>query len=184
MLSTWRAATTLDVPRTHMDPLDPVPSVSDHMVLAELDEDGRRAFLSSADAASRSPLLSSELRQLGGALADEVAGGGAFSRTEGAFCYYGLGVPGDSEKAGAMRHYLAQTRTALARWDTGRILPTFVEDRANPGRWLNEERAAFVDLVRRGIDPDGLFRRDIWPALAGADRPKAHLPQGSKERRT
>jgi hypothetical protein len=164
MQSTWRAATTLDVPQTHMDPLDPVPSVSDHMVLTELDEDGRRAFLSSADAASRSPLLSSELRQLGGALADEVPDGGAFSRTEGAFCYYGLGVPGDSETAAAMRHYLAQARTALARWDTGCILPTFVEDRANPGRWLNEERAAFVDLVRRGMDPDGLFRRDVWPA--------------------
>ncbi len=33
----------------------------------------------------------------------------------------------------------------------------------NPGRWMDEERAAFVDLVRRGIDPDGLFRRGVWP---------------------
>ena len=34
-------------------------------------------------------------------------------------------------------------------------------DRDNPGRWMDEERAAFVDLVRRGIDPDGLFRRGV-----------------------
>jgi len=164
LTSTWRAATTLDVPQTHMDPSDPVPSVSDHMVLGDLDENGQRAFLSGADAASQSPLLSSELRQLGGALADEVADGGAFNRTEGAYCYYGLAVPADEGQAAALRRYLAQARTALGHWDTGRILPTFVEDRSNPGRWMDAERAAFADLVRRGIDPDGLFRRGVWPA--------------------
>jgi len=164
MLSTWRAATTLDVPLTHMDPPDPVPSVSDHIVLGDLDENGRRAFLSSAGAGSQSPLLSSELRQMGGALADRADDGGAFSRTEGAYCYYGLGVPAGDGTADVMRRYLAQARTALAPWDTGRVLPTFVEDRANPGRWMDEERTAFVDLVRRGVDPDGLFRRGIWPA--------------------
>jgi len=165
MLSSWRAATTLDVPQTHMDPPDPVPSVSDHMILGDLDENGQRAFLAGADAASRSPLLSSELRQMGGALSDRVANGGAFSRTEGAYCYYGLGVPAADGTAEAMRRYLAQTRAVLTPWDTGRVLPTFVEDRTNPGRWMDEERAAFVDLVRRGVDSDGLFRRGIWPAL-------------------
>jgi hypothetical protein len=162
-LSTWRAATTLDVPKTHLDPLDPVPVVSDHMVLGDLDGRGQRAFLSSADAASQSPLLSSELRQLGGAFADEVADGGAFNRTEGAYCYYALAVPIGEGHAAALRRYLAQARTALAPWDTGRVIPTFVEDRANPGRWMDQDRAAFVDLVRRDIDPGGLFRRGVWP---------------------
>jgi hypothetical protein len=62
-----------------------------------------------------------------------------------------------------MRRYLARARAALAPWDTGSVVPNFVEDRDNPGRWMDEERAAFVDLVRRGIDPDGLFRRGVWP---------------------
>ena len=113
--------------------------------------------------ASQSPLVSSELRQLGGAFADEVAHGGAFNRTEGAYCYYALGVPADEVQAAAIRRHLAQARTALAPWDTGRVVPTFVEERANPGRWMGEERAAFVDLVRRDIDPHGLFRRGVWP---------------------
>src|SRR5580698_6721389 len=39
LLATWRAATTLDVPKTHMDPPDPLPAVGDHMVLDDLDED-------------------------------------------------------------------------------------------------------------------------------------------------
>jgi hypothetical protein len=145
VLATWRAATTLDVPKTHLDPLDPVPVVSDHMVLGDLDEHGQRTFLSSADAASQSPLVSSELRQLGGAFADKVPDGGAFHRTEGAYCYYALAVPADEGQAAAARRYLAQARTALAPWDTGRVIPTF------------------VDLVRRDIDPDGLFRRGVWP---------------------
>jgi FAD/FMN-containing dehydrogenase len=164
VLDTWRAATTLDVPQTHMDPLDPLPLVSDHMVLGDLDERGRRAFLSSADAASQSPLVFSELRQLGGALADEAADGGALNHLEGAYAYYAIAVPADEGQAAAMRRYLARARTALAQWDTGSVLPNLVEDRANPGRWMGEERAAFVDLVRRGIDPDGLFRRGLWSA--------------------
>jgi FAD binding domain len=163
LLATWRAATTLDVPQTHMDPSDPLPAVGDHMVLGDLDEDGQQAFLSSADAASQSPLIFSELRQLGGALADAVADGGAVNHLKGAYCYYALAVPADEGQAVPMRRYLARARAALAPWDTGSVVPNFVEDRDNPGRWMDEERAAFVDLVRRGIDPDGLFRRGVWP---------------------
>jgi hypothetical protein len=162
-LSTWRAATTLDVPHTHMDPPDPLPVDADHLVLGDLDEDGRRAFLATADATSQSPLVSSELRQLGGALADEVPDGGAIDHLEGAYCYYALAIAPDEGQAAAARSYLAQARTALAPWDTGRVVPNFVEDRGNPGRWMSEERAAFVDLVRRDVDPDGLFRRGVWP---------------------
>jgi hypothetical protein len=163
LLATWRAATTLDVPQTHMDPPDPLPAVGDHMVLGDLDEDGQQAFLSTADAASQSPLILSELRQLGGALADAAADGGAINHLKGAYCYYALAVPADEGQAVAMRGYLARARAALAPWDTGSVVPNFVEDRDNPGRWMDEERAAFVDLVRRGIDPDGLFRRGVWP---------------------
>jgi hypothetical protein len=146
-----------------MDPPDPLPAVGDHMALGDLDEDGRQAFLSTADAASQSPLIFSELRQLGGALADAVADGGAVNHLEGAYCYYALAVPADEGQAVAMRRYLARARAALAPWDTGSVVPNFVENRDNPGRWMDEERAAFVDLVRRGIDPDGLFRRGAWP---------------------
>src|SRR5580658_7592515 len=162
-LATWRAATTLDVPQTHMDPPDPLRAVGDHMVLRDLDEDGQQAFLSTADAASQSPLIFSELRQLGGALADAVADGGAVNHLKGAYCYYALAVPADEGQAAAMRRYLTRARAALAPWDTGSVVPNFVEDRDNPGGWMDEERAAFVDLVRRGIDPDGLFRRGVWP---------------------
>ena len=56
----------------------------------------------------------------------------------------------------------------ISEWDTGRVVPNFVEDRDNPGRWMSKERAAFVDLVRRDVDPDGLFRRAIWPPRAPA----------------
>jgi FAD binding domain len=163
VLASWRAATTMDVPQTHMDPPDPLPAVGDHMVLGELDQAGQRAFLSTADAASQSPLVSSELRQLGGALADEVADGGAVNRLEGAYCYYALAIPGDEGQTAAIHRYLAQARTALAPWDTGSVVPTFVEDRGNPGRFMSEERAAFVELIRRDIDPAGLFRRGVWP---------------------
>jgi hypothetical protein len=163
LLATWRAATTLDVPHTHMDPPDPMPAMADHVMLGDLDERGQRAFLSTADEASNSPLVSSELRQLGGALADETADGGALDHLDGAYAYYAVAVAPDVALAAAVRRYLPQARAAMAPWDTGGAVPNFIEDRANPGRWMDEERAGFVDLVRRGIDPGGLFRRGTWP---------------------
>ena len=63
----------------------------------------------------------SELRQLGGALADEAADGGALSHLEGAYAYYAVGVPADEGQAAAMRRYLTRARTALAPWDTGSV---------------------------------------------------------------
>lgn len=174
VLATWRAATTLDVPRTHMDPPDPLPFGGDHMVLGDLDEDGRRAFLSTADADSQSPLVSSELRQLGGAFSDEVVDGGALNHLDGAYCYYALAIPADEGQAAAIRRHLAHARTTLAPWDTGHVVPTFVEDRDNPGRPMSEERAAFVDLVRRDVDPDGVFRRGVWP-------PRPPAPSNQRE---
>jgi hypothetical protein len=146
-----------------MDPPDPMPAMADHVMLGDLDERGQRAFLSTADEASNSPLVSSELRQLGGAIGDETADGGALDHLDGAYGYYAVAVAADAALAAAVRRYLPQARAAVAPWDTGGAVPNFIEDRANPGRWMDEERAGFVDLVRRGIDPDGLFRRGTWP---------------------
>jgi hypothetical protein len=109
-------------------------------------------------------------------LADEVADGGAIDHLEGAYGYYALAIPTDEGQATAIRRYLAQARAALAPWDTGRVVPNFVEDRDNPGRWMSKERAAFVDLVRRDVDPDGLFRRAIWPPCAPAPSDRGREP--------
>ena len=46
-------------------------------------------------------------RVLGGALADRAGNGGAFSRTEGAYCYYALAVPAD-EQVGRRRQPAAR----------------------------------------------------------------------------
>lgn len=96
-------------------------------------------------------------------LSVHIPGTSDYREATAVYNLFALAVPADEGQAVAMRRYLARARAALAPWDTGSVVPNFVEDRDNPGRWMDEERAAFVDLVRRGIDPDGLFRRGVWP---------------------
>jgi hypothetical protein len=83
-----------------------------YMVPGDLDEDGQRAFLSTADAASQSLLVFNELRQLSAALADEVADGCAVNHLEGAYRNYALAVPADEGQAAAMRRRRPAIRPA------------------------------------------------------------------------
>nr|BFE84737.1 hypothetical protein GCM10020093_073380 [Planobispora longispora] len=54
-------------------------------------------------------------------------------------------------------------RAALAPWDTGGTVPTFVERIDQPQRHLDDDRVAILDRIRARVDPGGLFRRDISP---------------------
>jgi hypothetical protein len=70
-----------------------------------------------------------------------------------------------AELTGGQRdvHGAVDHRLQVSRGPGERLAQMRDDDRANRGRWMDEERAAFVDLVRRDIDPDGLFRRGVWP---------------------
>jgi FAD/FMN-containing dehydrogenase len=69
----------------HMDPPQPVPFAGDGMLLSELPADAVDALVGIAGAGSGSPLLSVEVRHLGGALASASASNGALSSIDAGF---------------------------------------------------------------------------------------------------
>jgi FAD/FMN-containing dehydrogenase len=140
--------------RVHGDPEEPVPAISDGVLLDDLDDDALDAFLRVSGPGSA--LLATELRQLGGALAQAPAGAGARGHLEGSFLLLGVGISGPDGLAPVEAHFdrlfdalrPAATGTRFGsvaqRWHS---LRTCVPDAAL-------ERLA---RLRADLDPDGLL---------------------------
>jgi FAD/FMN-containing dehydrogenase len=163
LLDTWQQDVPSAVLRAHLDPAEPLPVLGDHLLLDEFDDRAAARFLDVLGEGSGSPLVGAGLRQLGGAYANPPAAGGALDRLTAGYSYAGSGLASDPDTAAALRDHCATVRHALAPWDTGRVVPSFVEDFARPQGHLDAQRTAAVERVRAAVDPDGLFREDVSP---------------------
>jgi hypothetical protein len=137
-----------------MDPEDPSPAWTGHDLLSGLQDAAIDALV---DLGHReTPLLSTELRQLGGAFARPAEAGGVFDRVTEPFLLQALAItpaPGVLEAATAHHEAL---RAELRELITGRCAPTFLD--ANDGRTSGDESARQrLEEVRRAADPDGRF---------------------------
>ncbi|ALG10821.1 FAD-binding oxidoreductase [Kibdelosporangium phytohabitans] len=155
---TWRETGPEAVLATHMDPPNPVRAFGDHMLLSDVDVD---AFVRLAGAGS--PLLSAELRQLGGAVGRPHPEGGALDHVAEPFVYQCVGSAADPEAAATGKRRAGLIRSELAPWDTGRTIPSFVGSFTQPQGHLDAEQVVTVDRIRQKVDPDGVFRGDIMP---------------------
>jgi hypothetical protein len=69
----------------------------------------------------------------------------------------------DPDTTKASLHRADLVRTALARWNTGRTIPSFVGSHSQPQRHLDADQIAALDQVRSRIDPGCLFHGDVMP---------------------
>ena len=163
ILDTWQLAAPPAVAHAHMDPADPFPIFSDHMLLGELAGAGAAEFLRMTGPASGSVLISAELRQLGGALSVAAENAGVLGHLDAHFAYVGSGVPFGEVTPEAITQRCAAVRDALGPWDVGRTAPNFVGTVGQPQGHLSQQQVRAIDRVRARIDPAGRFRGDIAP---------------------
>ncbi|HEY2716528.1 MAG TPA: FAD-binding oxidoreductase, partial [Solirubrobacterales bacterium] len=76
----------------HMDPPEPGPALGDGMLLGELDEAALETWLGVVGPGSGSPLVSVELRHIGGTLARPAAGGGVLDAVPGNYLQFAVGI--------------------------------------------------------------------------------------------
>ncbi|MGN9910209.1 FAD-binding oxidoreductase [Phytohabitans sp. LJ34] len=161
VVDVWMPCTAAEVVRAQLGPDEPLPIVGDHMLLGALDARGQATFLDLTT--SGSPLVTAELRQLGGALAVPHPDGGALDHYAADYSYLGNAIPDSPEAAAVIEKHCAVIRSALAPWDTGRTAPTFVESWRQPQRHLAPSDVDRADHVRARVDPTGIFRGDASP---------------------
>jgi FAD/FMN-containing dehydrogenase len=156
-INTFASVAAQTLPRLHMDPEGPTPSVSHSTMLAELPAAGVDAVIEHAGPDSATSLmLRAELRQLGGALARPHPGAGALPQLDGRFAFFAGTLAFDPETGARGRADARRSVDALAPWSRGHCLnlteePVDVSTCYRPDAW---ERLC---AIRSAVDPGGVF---------------------------
>jgi hypothetical protein len=154
MMSTFGQIPAVGLCRIHMDPEQPVPGLGHHRVIRELPDAAVETFAELGDPES-SPLLLTELRQLGGALGRADESGGALSHLDAAFVMLGIGMPMTPELGQAIEGRLDSFDEAMAPWIADGGYFNFAERPCDADAILPAETCARLAEVKRKWDPEG-----------------------------
>ena len=102
--------------RLHMDPDHPVPGASDGMLLSDFPSQAIDALVELVGSGSHSPLLSAEIRHLGGAVGRIHPGGGALASIDSQFAFFGIGIAMTPEMKAAVSAHVDRVKQALSPW--------------------------------------------------------------------
>lgn len=168
ILGGFKPMPSAGVVRLHGDPEDPIPAIGDGVLLGDLDDDAIEAFLGVTGEGS--PLLSAELRQLGGALSSPPEGTGARGHLEGRFALFGVGVPGAPAPAPVLDAHLDRYLAAMGPWATGTRFLNFAERWHSLETLVPGEALGRLAKIRATFDPDGLLVAPHLPPAPGQRR--------------
>jgi FAD/FMN-containing dehydrogenase len=142
----------------HMDPPAPVPGHGDGMLLNDLPAYAIDQLVAVAGARSGSPLISVEVRHLGGALARKSQGHGALPSIEADFALFAVGMTPTPEAMAAVKGHVEFVQTAMSQWDAGRDYLSWTERRERGERLFGPITYRRLQAVKAAVDPDDLFR--------------------------
>jgi FAD/FMN-containing dehydrogenase len=154
----------------HMDPPGPIPYWDRTTMFANLPTEAVDEFVALTGPDSDCPLVSVEIRQLGGAMDREPAVPNAVPTRGLPFVMFAFGVGGPDQED-LMRGYLAKLISRLEPWSAGRMMVNFMSaDEATAPAQLRaangEERYDRLARIKKSYDPHNLFRmnHNIVPA--------------------
>jgi hypothetical protein len=139
----------------HMDPEHPVPGAGDGMALDDLDEAAIDAIVCGTVG---TPVLSVEIRHLGGALGRSRVGYGAAASFAGQFALFAVGpAPTPAAKA-AVKGTVAALRASLAEWESAHTCLNLCDTkRAGTTLWT-ETSYHRLRRIKAAVDPENVIR--------------------------
>jgi FAD/FMN-containing dehydrogenase len=166
-IDTFAMVPPAGIAELHMDPPQPTPYVGEGFMLGELDHAAIDRFVAAAGPDSGSPLVSAEIRHLGGALQRPAVGHGALATLDAEFITFSVGILADAALMPAFRAQLDTIAAAFAPCTNGREYLNFTEVRTDPARFYTPETYARLRAVKARVDPDEVFRANHRIAPAG-----------------
>jgi len=153
--------TTVPVPalsHLHMDPEGPVPGTGDGMMIDRLPAQAIDAFAAAAGPDAAFPLLSVELRHLGGELARPRPGNGALACLDARYVLFAVSMTPVPELVAPVMAQVQAIKDALTPWAAGHMYLNFAETQ-NPAAPLWTEYAyQRLRRIKASVDPDDLIR--------------------------
>lgn len=151
----------------HMDPEQPVPYTGDGTLLADLPAEAVDELIRVAGPGSGSPLLSVEVRQLGGALARPRPDGGAVSSFDAAYALYAVGITPVPPAVAAVRAHVDLVLKGMNVWSADRAYLNFSESTRDPAQFWPGAAGDRLRQVKARIDPADTVRGNHLVAPAG-----------------
>jgi FAD/FMN-containing dehydrogenase len=136
----------------HMDPPEPVPGRSDGMLLADAPAEAIDAVVRVAGPGSGSPLLSVELRHLGGALGSPT-GGGPQANVPGNCAVFAVGIAATPEMGEAVEAQLRRVKDALGPWHAEYDFFNFLDSPAGGDAVLPRDSYDRLRQIKAHYDP-------------------------------
>jgi FAD/FMN-containing dehydrogenase len=158
VMDTVASATPADILALHMDPPGPVPCLGDGRMLTELPDAAVAELMKVAGPDEASPLLSVEIRQLGGALTRRTADAGALGFFDGNFMLFAVGLVPDVATGEVVRDAVASVLAAVEPWRAPRDYLNFRGTQDAPSRFFSEDTLRRLRAVKIAFDPTNLFR--------------------------
>jgi FAD/FMN-containing dehydrogenase len=150
----------------HMDPPHPIPGIGDGMFLDELPAGAIDAVVDTGVA----PLVTLELRALGGALATPLESHGAVGSLDAAFVMFAAGFAPTPELAAAVGKAVDRAKAALAPWESERSYFNFSELPIDGARLYPAETYRRLRAIKTAYDPTELFLSNHpIPGFAGTE---------------
>jgi hypothetical protein len=171
-IDTFAAVPPTALPHLHMDPPKPVPGLGDGMFLDAFPAKAVDAVV----ATGVPPLLSLEVRQLGGALAQPSPEQGAVGSIDAGYVMFAVGMAMTPEMSVAVAEAVDRAKSALAPWESGRTYFNFAERQVDPARLYPAETYTRLRRIKTAYDPDELFlaNHPITPAASPTTTERRH----------
>ena len=157
--------------RLHLDPDRPVPGLGDGMLLDELSPAAINALLATAGHGTNSPLLSVEIRHLGGALGERAPHGGALDHLAAPYALYAVGMAFTPELKQAVRARFDMLREALSPWQSRHGYLNFADRPGDSERLFPMATYQRLRDIKATYDPGDLFLSN-HPIPPGTARPR------------
>jgi FAD binding domain/Berberine and berberine like len=142
----------------HMDPEHPVPAAGDGLMIADLPPQAVDAFIEAAGDGAQSPLLTVELRHLGGELGRAHPAHGALSSIDAQYSMYAAGMVPVPELEGPVRAHVRAVKAALAPWAASHTYLNFAETQGDPASFWSEQAYKRLRRIKATVDRDNLIR--------------------------
>jgi hypothetical protein len=150
----------------HNDPPEPVPGAGDGVLLDGWGDAAIDRLCEVAGAGSGTPLLSVEIRHLGGAAGRPDPEGGALDHLPAHFAVFAVGIAPTPEVKANVMAAVDQMKEALAEGTSQSTYLNFCEVPTDRARMFTPEAYARLCEVKRAYDPDDVFQANhpIAPA--------------------
>jgi hypothetical protein len=142
----------------HMDPEQPVPGLGDGSMVAQLPAEAVDTFVEVAGQNAQFPLLTVELRHLGGALGRPHHTHGALSSIDARYSLFAAGMVPAPELEAPVRAGVQAVKTALGPWAASHMYLNFAETKGDPAKFWTRQAYHRLRRIKAAVDPDDVIR--------------------------